>query len=88
MKTYDNRRPPFLWKRQPPSELYIVLNATEAEQYKNRFLELRQKVRVRANQFFGRNATPQLVKVCDEKCAELIVIHRTPPPTDKAEPVA
>jgi len=43
MKTYDNRCPPFLWKRQPPSELYIVLNATEAEQYKNRFLELRQK---------------------------------------------
>lgn len=71
MKTYDNRRPPFLWKRQPPREVYLVLNAAEAEQYRSRVLELRQKVRRRADQIFGRSATPQVVKVCDEQGAEL-----------------
>ena len=87
MKSYDNRRPPFLWMRQPPSEVYLVLNATEADQYKNRFLEFRQKVRRRADQIFGRSATPQVVKVCDEQGAELNVFHRTPPSADEATPV-
>ena len=25
MKTYTDKKPPFLWKRQPPGEAYIVL---------------------------------------------------------------
>ena len=88
MKTYADRRPPFLWKRQPPSVVYLVLNATEAEQYKNRFSDLRQDVITRANQIFGRSATPQFVKVCDEKGAELKTIHRTPLAADENQNTA
>lgn len=79
MRTYTDRRPLFLWMRQPPSEAYVVLNNKEAEQFKNRVGDMWGKVQVRANQIFGRDATPQIVKVCDEQGTELRVIHRTPP---------
>src|SRR5262249_5794685 len=78
MKTYTDRKPPFLWVRQHPSEVYIVLNAEEATEYGNRFSTLRQKVRARAEQVFMRDATPKRVKICGPKGKELNVIERTP----------
>jgi hypothetical protein len=78
MKTYADRRPPFLWVRQHPREVYIVLNADEATEYGNRISDLRRRVRERADQIFGRSLTPQVVKICDETGKELNVIERTP----------
>ena len=79
MKTYIDRRPPFLWKRQPPQEVYLVLNAAEAERFKNRASDVWRSVEKRTWQVFGRDATPQIAKVCDEKGAQLHVFHRKPP---------
>jgi integrase len=88
MKTYADRRPPFLWKRQPPREVYLVLNGAEAKEYENRLSDLRKYVRERADHIFARDATPQLVKICDEKGVELNIIHRTPPTGDEKKPAA
>jgi len=86
MKTYADRRPPFLSKRQPPREVYLVLSAAEAREYENRFSDLRKKVRERADHIFARDATLQLVRTCDETGKELNVIHRTPPAADEQKP--
>jgi len=84
MKTYADRKPPFLWKKQHPREVYIVLNADEATEYGKHFSDLRRKVRERADQIFGRSLTPKVVKVCDEKGKELNAIERTPTTPAKA----
>jgi len=78
VKTYTDRRPPFLLVRRPPSEVYIVLDAEEAAEYSNRFSRLREKVRERAEQVFIRDATLQRVEVCDPKGKKLNLIERRP----------
>ena len=78
MKSYTNRRPPFLQLRQPTSGAYIVLSAEEAAEYGNRFSTLREKVRARAERMFMRDATPKHVKICDEKGQELNLTERKP----------
>jgi len=76
LKTYTDRKPPFLWVWKGPREVYIVLNSEEVTRYNNTSSGLRQKVRERADQVFGRSLTPKIVKICDEKGKELNVIKR------------
>jgi len=77
MKTYTDRRPPFVWSWKGPSEVYVVLSSEEAAQYGNKYSDWRRKVRERADQVFARSLTPKVVRVCDEKGKELNVIERT-----------
>src|SRR5689334_19903061 len=87
MKTYTDKRPPFLWKRQPPGEAYFVLSPDEAAQFSKPLSDFRRDVYKRADQVFIRNAASRLVRICDEKGAEMHVIHRTPPPAaEQAKP--
>ena len=89
MKTYTDRRPPFFWaKTHNPRVTYIVLSDKEAVEYGNRLSDFRRKVRERAESVFARDATPQTVKVCDEKGKELNVIERRPAKAPEPKPEA
>lgn len=79
MKTYLNRRPPWVWPR-PEDNLYVVLTDQEAEQLEKDDLLMRRKIHDYAGQVLIRHGWVDRVPFYDMRGKLLKVIGRADSP--------